>query len=447
MPGVYWFLDANGNVLYVGKAKDLKNRVTQYALLQDERPQILSLVTTAAELKFETQVSELQALLVEAELIRKYQPSFNILLKDDKSSLYICITKEAFPRVLTMRKAELVREEQKMHVFGPFPSAFKVKQVLRIARHIFQWCDRPLAPSTISTDAKVKPVKPCFYSHIGLCRGACTGNVAQEDYAESIQHLRAFLHGESTSIIREIKQEMEHAIASQSFEKAALLRDQVQAITEVTSKAYRLAPDATLPVLTAHMEQEALISLRSILRTYISLPATFHIHRIEGYDISNIQGTNASCSMVVAIDGKMDSSEYKHFGIKTLNTPNDFAMLREALTRRQNHPEWGTPDILLIDGGKGQLRSVLRVWNWTCPVVSIAKDPDRLLIPLVVDEKGKAYTAKQRDAKDTKRIIYKEILLTPDIPATRLLQSIRNESHRFAKRLHTIKRTKAMIES
>jgi excinuclease ABC subunit C len=185
------------------------------------------------------------------------------------------------------------------------------------------------------------------------------------------------------------------------------------------------------------MEQEALISLRAILRTYISLPATFHIHRIEGYDISNIQGTNASCSMVVAIDGKMDSSEYKHFGIKTLKTPNDYGMLQEALLRRQNHPEWGIPDVILIDGGKGQLRSVLSVWKWPSIVVSIAKKPDRLLIPMITQE-------KIHNKKTTKQL-YKEIPLSSDLPATRLLQAIRDESHRFAKRLHTIKRTNSLL--
>src|SRR5258708_4154639 len=167
-PGVYWFLGNDDNVLYVGKAKNLKRRVMQYANLQDDRPQIKNLVTTASDIKWEVEESELQALLVEAALIKKYQPPFNILLKDDKSSLYIAITHDDFPRVLTMRKPELLRLRASVTSFGPYQSAYKVRQVLQIARSIFKWCERPVGPN-------VEKVKPCFYSHIGLCSGACTG--------------------------------------------------------------------------------------------------------------------------------------------------------------------------------------------------------------------------------------------------------------------------------
>jgi excinuclease ABC subunit C len=138
--------------------------------------------------------------------------------------------------------------------------------------------------------------------------------------------------------------------------------------------------------------------------------------------------------MVVAIKGQMDHSQYRHFGIKTLQTPNDFAMMKETILRRQQHPEWGEPDVLLIDGGKGQLRSVLSVWKWAGVVVSIAKDPDRLIIPIKIE--SKLARAQYR---------YHEIKLGSEIPATRLLQTIRDESHRFSRRLHHIKRDKQMF--
>src|SRR5258708_1829014 len=173
-PGVYWFLGKEDNVLYVGKAKNLKRRVLQYATLQDDRPQISTLVTTASDIKWEVEESELQALLVEAALIKSYQPPFNILLKDDKSSLYIALTHEDFPKVLIMRKPELLRQRESVTSFGPYQSAYKVKQVVELARSIFRWCDRPVAPGTPNT-------KPCFYTHIGLCSGACTGSVPQAE--------------------------------------------------------------------------------------------------------------------------------------------------------------------------------------------------------------------------------------------------------------------------
>lgn len=456
-PGVYWFLDGDDKVLYVGKAKNIKNRLSQYAHRQDERTQIDSLLAQTQTVKFAVLESELEALLVEAELIKKYQPHYNILLKDDKSNLYICIGPGSFPKIFTARKLEILHTQEKWTTFGPFQSGYKVRQVLEIARRIFQWCDKPSqrqlatgdrsqSKEKVSVANDLSPlvsghnVRPCFYYHLGLCSGACIGAVDAEAYDAMIAALKKFLRGRTSELVRQFKTDIAAASLSQQFEKAALLRDQLHALITVTSPKYRLRPDMTLPVLTMQQEAEALISLRATLREYLSIAATAPLGRIEGYDISNIQGTNASCSMVTAIDGKLDHSEYKHFGIKTLNTPNDYAMLQEALTRRQQHPEWGIPDVVLIDGGKGQLRSVLSVWHWPSVVVSIAKKPDRLIIPLSLQGQSRKQT-------DTLRLTYKEVPLTPDLPATRLLQSIRDESHRFAKRLHSIKRTKALISS
>ncbi len=252
-----------------------------------------------------------------------------------------------------------------------------------------------------------------------------------------ISHIKEFLHGKTSNLLRIMKQELELCSEKKQFEKAAQLRDQITTIIHVTSREYRLKPDMTLPVLTSNMQQEALVSLRSILSAYYPLPRTSKLTRIEGYDISNIQGTNPTASMVVAVDGKMDHKEYRHFGITSLSTPNDFAMMKETLTRRQLHPEWGIPDVILIDGGKGQLRSVLSVWKWPSIVVSIAKDPDRLLIPIVHEEKSRKTTRQD--------ITYTEVGLTQEVPATRILQSIRDESHRFSRRLHHIKRDKEMF--
>lgn len=251
--------------------------------------------------------------------------------------------------------------------------------------------------------------------------------------------VKEFLRGKTSQLIKEYKQQIEVYSSHREFEKAALTRDQLETLIHVTSPKYRLAPDLVLPILTHNKKQEALVSLRAVLRQYINLPATLPLTRIEGYDVSNIQGTNPTCSMVVAINGMMTNSEYKHFSIRGLNTPNDYAMLKETLSRRQNHPEWGIPDLVLIDGGKGQLRIALSVWRWPSIVVSIAKKPDRLLIPILQD------TTAKRGKAIVPSITYKEIHLTPDLPASQLLQHMRDESHRFAKRLHTIKRTKSMV--
>lgn len=404
----------------MGKAKNLKNRLRQYAKREDDRPQIDNLLAQTVTVKWDEQPSELDALLVEAELIKRYQPQYNILLKDDKSNLYICIGTGSFPKIFTARKPEIVRSEEKWTTFGPFQSGYKVRQVLEIGRRIFKWCDHPHTG------------RPCFYYHLDLCSGACIGKVSPTEYQEMIVCVKKFLRGRTSELIREFKDQINIHANAQEFEKANFLKYQVEALVVVTSPKYRLRPDMTIPILTNKMEEESLISLRAILRQYLSIPASAPLTRIEGYDISNISGTNASCSMVTAIDGRMEHSEYKHFGIKTIHTPNDFAMLREALTRRQNHPEWGIPDVVLIDGGKGQLRSVLSVWQWPSIVISIAKKPDRLFIPM--------------SSSRPEKITFKEVELTPELPATRLVQSIRDESHRFAKRLHIMKRNKAFIE-
>ncbi|HSW89912.1 MAG TPA: GIY-YIG nuclease family protein [Patescibacteria group bacterium] len=430
-PGVYWFLDGSGSVLYVGKAKNLKNRLSQYAKKEDERPQIGKLLSQIDKVKNQILESELEALLVEAQLIQRYQPPFNILLKDDKSNLYIAIGPGNFPKVFTARKPEVLRTSEKWTTFGPFQSGYKVRQVLEIARRIFKWCDLPANASHQAMQAgHPSNLKPCFYYHLGLCSGACVGKIKPSEYKEMTGDLKKFLRGKTSELTKEFKQEIAEYSESKAFEKAALVRDQLEALATVTSPKYRLRPDMTLPVLTTKLEEEALISLRAILRQYISLPAGADLKRIEGYDISNISGTNATCSMVTAINGEMDHREYKHFSIKTLNTPNDFAMLKEALTRRQNHPDWGIPEIVLIDGGKGQLRSVISIWKWPSVVVSIAKRPDRLIVPMGVYPK----------------LTYKEIVLTPEIGASRLLQTIRDESHRFSRRLHHIKRDKELLK-
>lgn len=329
-----------------------------------------------------------------------------------------------------LRKPQIIRTSEALTVFGPYQSGLKVREVLSIARHIFQWCGNPPNPTKKGKAPVLK--RPCFYSHIGLCSGVCSGKVTEREYGENIKHLKEFLQGNSHGLLQELKDELKVRITSQEFEKAARVRDQFTAVQHTISPSYRLSPTLTLPVLTQHASLEALLSLRSLLSQYYSIPKTYELKRIEGYDISNIQGTNPTASMVVALSGVMDHSEYRHFGIQSLHTPNDFAMLRETMVRRQQHPEWGKPDVLLIDGGKGQLHSVLKVWKWEGIVVSIAKEPDRLIIPI-------------QSLKPKQTIKYVQIPLTPDLPATRLLISIRDESHRFAKRLHTIKRTKNVI--
>ncbi|HEX7017466.1 MAG TPA: UvrB/UvrC motif-containing protein [Patescibacteria group bacterium] len=439
-PGVYWFLGKNGEVLYVGKAKNLKNRVTSYKHVKRLVSRIQQMVLSAQTLKWEVLESELEALLVEAELIRTHQPSANILLKDDKTPLYIQITNETYPRVLTVRKQEIDKGLVKGTILGPFPSAYKVREVLTIARRIFPWCNQPLETKNL----KLKIKKPCFYYHIDLCPGACVGDISPEEYQENIAHLIAFLRGRKKDVLREIEAEMKAAAANEKYELAAKLRDKVLVIRDVTQKTYLLKPSTMLPQLRNTQVEEGLAHLRRFLSTYLYLPKDMPLSRIEGYDVSNTQGTLASVSMVTFIKGHPENSEYKLFNIRTLDTPNDYQMMKEALVRRQNHPEWGKPDLVVIDGGRGQLRAALSVWRWVNPVISIAKNPDRIIIPALslpqLTDSDRSQLAQQPE-----KLRYHIITLEENHPTLNLIQRIRDESHRFSKKQHSRRRLKGLL--
>lgn len=422
------------------------------------------MVVTAHTLLHRPLSSELEALLTEAELIRTYQPPFNILLKDDKSPLYIHITAEEFPRVLAIRKKELNMMRTTGTILGPFPSSTKVREVLTIARHIFPWCNSPSTvnrqPSKVqlkSTNQRTKfkqitnsddlihnpQPKPCFYHHLQLCPGACIGAISREEYKENIDQLILFLKGKKKTVTKLLETEMKNAVLEENFEKAAILRDRLATIAEVTSDRYLLKPDTILPSLLS-TEEDGIKHLGALLNQYLLLPLNYSLRRIEGFDVSNTSGTLASVSMVTFIDGQADTDEYRLFNIRSLQTPNDFHMMKEAIVRRQNHPEWGTPDLLLIDGGKGQLRSALSVWGWNTPVVSIAKDPDRLIIPKL--HWPDIIQQQPRDFNFLKKIDYAIITLPEGHPTLRLIQQIRNESHRFSKKQHTRRREKEMFK-
>ncbi len=386
-------------------------------------------MSTATVVKFRILESELEALLVEAELIGRYQPHFNILLKDDKSPLYIHITNETFPRVTKIRKKELLTQQLKGATLGPFPSSYKVNEVLKIARAIFPWCNNP------QQEYSAKKAKACFFYHLDLCPGACVGQITKEEYAISIHNLTDFLKGRKKEVLQSITVAMTIAVGQENFEAAAHYRDQIQLIKDVTGQSYKLKPDLTLPALRESIAEDGRAGLVKLLTTYSFIPTGYELSRIEGYDVSNTQGTLASVAMVTFINGRSDVSEYKLFNIKTLNTPNDYHMLQEALARRQNHPEWGRPSLVVVDGGKGQVRAALSTWTWDIPVIGIAKHPDRLIIPIL----------KQPPREKPANIIYHIAELHSNDPTLQLVQQIRDESHRFSKKQHSGRRVKKLL--
>jgi len=416
-------LGEKNQILYVGKAKNLQKRVNSYTQENKLSGRIKQLVATAQQLKFQVLTSELEALLVEAELINTHQPPFNILLKDDKSPLYVLITKEKFPRVMTVRKRDLNKKQisvlsSQFSTFGPYQSGSKLKQVLKLIRPIFKWCETP------------ESGKACFYYHLNLCSGACSGQISPQNYQANIKNLTLFLQGKKRDLLKKLTLEMKQAAVIENFELAQEKKSQWEAVVQVLTNS-RLQPDLVLPQLQTETSQEALTRLQKILSDYLSLPKKYSLQRIEGYDVSNTSGQLASVSMVVFSDGQADKKNYRLFNIKTLNTPNDYQMMKEAIARRQKHPEWGEPNLLLIDGGRGQLRAAFSVWQWSTPIVSLVKNPDRLVIPLI---------------KDGKITGYKILNLANNLPVLHLLQQIRDEAHRFSKKQHSKRRMKGMFD-
>lgn len=425
-PGVYWFLDENEVVLYVGKATSLRSRVGSYTRIKNHHPRTFNLVTTATKLKYKELSSELEASLVEAQLIKTYQPHYNVDLKDDKSPLYIIVTKDDFPRVLTARKKQLAtvyKDLPKHNIYGPFSSGYSARQIIKIGRRIFKFCN--LNPSL------KKSGKPCFYTHIHLCSGACKGQISVEDYQQMIRSLKLFLSGRKKTLLKNLKKEMEQSSADKAYEKAAKIRDQIQAITYYYDQRRGLNFDPDLPVLEDDKSSYLSNRLAQLLHMAGLVPQAYPVNRIEAYDISNTSGQLSTASMVVFENGKPATSEYRKFRIKTVEGPNDTAMLKEAITRRLQHPEWPYPDLIVIDGGKGQLRSVLSVVGNSIPTVSIVKRPDRLLIPQEL--KGE--------------LSYFELKLEEGKPISNLIQSLRDEAHRFAKQYHSkLRRTHGMLK-
>lgn len=426
--GVYIYKNSKKRVIYVGKAIDLYHRVASYFRGYEES-RFLSKAKGAYfngehDIKTNTLVSkitsvetiivesELEALILEANLIKKYLPEFNVRLVDDKDYLYIKVTNEHFPKVLTARKHDL---GDSLKYFGPFPSSKTVKETLKSLRKVFPWCNNPPKFTQQPSRLQAKQ-RGCFYYHLGLCPGACLGKFSKEEYRKNIFRLSKLLDGQKGNLIEELSKDMEKASEDQDFEEAGRLKKMITGISYLT-QPNRIRNYLENPNFLEDQRQIALETLQKALNLPI-LP-----ERIEGYDISNISGKEATGSMVVLTNGEIDKSQYRKFKIHITGRPNDVGMHREMMRRRLGHEEWKTPDLIIVDGGRGQVRGVnqeLRIKNYGIPIYGLAKRMEWLYPP--EDE---------------------IIKLPKKSPALQLLQKLRDESHRFAISYHRKLRNKA----
>jgi excinuclease ABC subunit C len=582
-PGVYLFKNKDGVVLYVGKAKNLKARVSQYLSGHDEREQIPYLMEEAVNVDYTVVNSELESLFLENTLIKQYLPKYNILLRDDKNYAFIKIDYSTeIPQIGYARRVEEsgLRVDRTKKItphpsplapkfFGPYTAAYKIRNTLHLMRKIFPYC------SALKVSGK-----PCFYYHLHRCPGVCVGKITLDEYRLHFKKIEDFLAGNTGKISKQLKSEMRQAALKKQFEKAARLRDQLNSLklleerqTVILAKkvdwdivslassdgyacvnlfkvrggklqdkenfVYEMSdPDIRIisgsadnygsEILQKFLEQyyseassipkiiyaqypaqeyrliEKLVRTRSGRATKIIMPQkgkaknlvklgvanaqeyltkwlsdqTGNLdkinralqglkdvlnldkipQRIECYDISNIQGTNAVGSMVVFNKGLPAKSEYRKFKIRSKSTPDDFAMMKEVLSRRlaRSAPNllgnktadksasaragrdgsarytdgWPLPDLIVIDGGKGQLSAALEVLTTynlqlTTPIIGLAKRIEEIFVP------GKS----------------KPIVLSHDDPTLQLLQRLRDEAHRFGITFHRNLRSKEAVKS
>lgn len=404
-PGVYFHKDASGEIIYIGKAANLRNRVRQYFQKSRYRdPKTDLLVEEIADVDWTEVETEADALFLEAELIKRYLPRYNILLRDDKSSLYVRIDyKSDYPTVRTVRRPL----DDGARYFGPFINGYALKKALRYLRRAF--------PYAISRTQGTKRVS--LHYHLGLDPGLEESRTSLIEYRANLRNLMQYLKGERVALSRSIEREMNKAASTQDFERAAKLRNQLRFMSELGHQI--LFSDRELQDAN---RDAALTQLCQLLQ--LDNPPK----RIEGYDISHMQGSDTVASMVVFLSGLPYKQGYRKFKMRIAGN-DDFAHVAEVITRRfreENVKKWGTADLILIDGGKGQLSAALAARNklgHKIPMIGLAKRFEEIIIP-----QGSGFKVLQ---------------LPENSAVVKLLQRIRDESHRFAVSYHThLKRTR-----
>lgn len=438
-PGCYIFKDNKDQILYIGKAINIRNRVKQYFISKkfiDPKTEIMT--RQIDKIEFVTTDTELEALILETNLIKKYRPKYNRMMKDDKNYSFLMVTtKEDFPRIDFVRD----KKNKKAEYFGPYVNIQAIKRALKQLRHIFPYrsCSREIA---IRKDRNGKKIffssnrKPCLYHHLHLCDAPCRGDVTKIQYRKNINNIKRFFRSKKFEIIEVLKKEMKQFASKKKYEEAAIVRDKIEDLSYV---AQRVKVEMDMDENLWRKKKDT--STKKALKKFIKKLKIKNLKykkdfRIECYDISNIQGKSATGSMIVFTDGKPDKDKYRKFKIRTKEAPDDYTMLKEVLRRRFKKKESKDksfsryPDLLIIDGGKGQLSSVKNIltgYNLEVPVIGLAKREEEIF----KYKKSKFKKTKLRKGSD-------ELFL---------IQRIRDEAHRFAIKYHRILRSKKQVKS
>lgn len=400
-PGVYLFKNRRQQIIYIGKALSLRHRVANYFQDRPLDPKTARLVSQIADLDYLVVNSEFEALLLEAKLVGEYQPKYNIQLKDSKSPLYLGVSRQPPARIFPLRRPEL---DGSLKIwFGPFLSSQDLRQLLRRVRHVFPF-----------RSCRVLPKKPCLYYHLKLCPGVCV--FSDPEYARTVARLQRLFGGQMNRLKSQLKKEMTVFSRGLAFEKAAQVKKQLAALEDLTGSWRNVPVDSLSAART-------LVALRHLIAKESQVDPGL-IVKIEGYDISNL-GTKINVGSLVAfLNGQPSSADYRRFKIRSSGPiiQDDPASLAQVVSRRLHHPDWVYPQLFLIDGGKTQLTAVMRVLKEEnllsqIAVAGLTKKEEVLIIPRL---------------KNGLFIGWRSCHLPRRSPVLRLLQQVRDESHRFA---------------
>lgn len=402
LPGVYVMKDGRGGILYIGKAASLKKRVLSYFRESaDASPRIGMMAGKAEDLGFFVTGSEAEALILEAALIKKHKPRYNVALKDDKSYPYLELTEsEDFPRLIIMRRkgAYLPDKSGGSVFYGPYTDVKLLRKALAVMKRIF-----PLRT------CRRMPKRPCLNYRIGQCYAPCAEAISKSAYSDIAKELRMFLGGDRIGLIEDLSRKMRAAAADRDYEKAAVLRDRIAALSVIPKIRLRIT------------SRDEIDELRHLLR--LRRPP----RRIEAFDISDISGREAAGSMVTFIDGNPSKDNYRRFKIRGVKGINDYEMMREIIRRRYRRVKaerLPSPDLIVIDGGKGHLNAAASVLEGLgfgeLPVIGIAKQFEHIYL---------------KGSKEP-------IVFSHSSPILHLIQRLRDEAHRFAISYHHILRRK-----
>jgi excinuclease ABC subunit C len=430
-PGVYFHKNTAGEIIYVGKAANLNNRVRQYFQKSRGRdPKTEALVLEIMDTDWMVVESELEALFLEAEMIRRYMPRYNILLRDDKSMVYIRIDYDSdYPTVTTTRRPL----DDGAKYFGPYLSTMSVRQALKLLRRIFPFATRRTPGQKRAT----------LHYHLGLDPGLEEGKTTLDEYRANLRKLIAIIEGRRKNIERDLEKEMKRLAKAQDFEGAAKVRNQYLALQRLNKQV--IFSDKEFQDISKDHALNELVDL---------LELTAFPKRIEGYDISHMQGTDVVASMVVFTNGVSNKGEYRKFKTKK-DQNNDFYNMHETIARRlaeRNRSKWGLPSLVLIDGGKGQLDAAIRARDESghaeLPFIGLAKREEQIVIKKEVSHVGlNAKVLHKLGGFITESDDFILVNVPHNTNLTKLLQRIRDESHRFAVSYHSVLKTKRQTAS